>query len=77
MVGVAGRYPFLYQQDTSLFTLLGHTPVTLGVQMATIRKRLTNKGTKYQVQIRKKGHKPTTKSFVSYVPRQLQLDRLA
>jgi hypothetical protein len=34
--------------------------------MATIRKRLTSTGTKYQVQIRKKGHQPISKSFASY-----------
>ena len=66
MVGVGDRNPYLYQRDTSLFTLLGHTPVTLGVHMATIRKRLTSTGTKYQVQIRKKGHQPISKSFATY-----------
>jgi integrase len=34
--------------------------------MATIRKRSTSKGTKYQVQIRKKGHQPISKSFANY-----------
>ena len=31
--------------------------------MATIRKRITRSGTKYQVQIRKTGHKPVSRSF--------------
>ncbi|MBC8212464.1 MAG: site-specific integrase [Gammaproteobacteria bacterium] len=31
--------------------------------MATIRKRVTQAGTKYQVQIRKKGYKPVSRSF--------------
>jgi integrase len=34
--------------------------------MATIRKRLTSNGTKYQVQIRKKGHQPISKSFATH-----------
>ncbi len=34
--------------------------------MATIRKRLVSTGTKYQVQIRKKGHQPISKSFATY-----------
>jgi hypothetical protein len=34
--------------------------------MATIRKRLTNTATKYQVQIRKKGHQPISRSFATY-----------
>ena len=34
--------------------------------MATIRKRSTSKGTKSQIQIRKKGHQPISKSFASY-----------
>jgi integrase len=33
--------------------------------MATIRKRITQSETKYQVQVRKKGHKPISKSFYS------------
>jgi len=33
--------------------------------MATISKRVTNKGTKYQVQVRKKGYQPIFKSFQS------------
>ncbi len=33
--------------------------------MATIYKRVTNKGTKYQVQVRKKGHRPVFKSFLT------------
>jgi integrase len=33
--------------------------------MATIRKRITQSETKYQVQVRKKGHKPISKSFSS------------
>ena len=33
--------------------------------MATIYKRVTNKGTKYQVQVRKKGHQPVFKSFLT------------
>ena len=33
--------------------------------MATIIKRVTNKGTKYQVQVRKKGHQPVFKSFLT------------
>ena len=33
--------------------------------MATIRKRITRSGTKYQVQIRKTGHKPVSRSFNS------------
>ena len=34
--------------------------------MATICKRNTNKGTKYQVQVRKKGHQAVFKSFQSF-----------
>ena len=34
--------------------------------MATIIKRVTNKGTKYQVQVRKKGHQPVFKSFLTH-----------
>ena len=66
MVGVGIRFLPSYQQDTSIFTLLGHTPVTLGVHMATIRKRISSTGTKYQVQVRKKGHQPISKSFATY-----------
>jgi len=33
--------------------------------MATIYKRVTNQGTKYQVQVRKKGHQPVFKSFLT------------
>ena len=33
--------------------------------MATIYKRVTNQGTKYQVQVRKKAHRPVFKSFLN------------
>ncbi|MCP4765311.1 MAG: hypothetical protein GY875_03495 [Gammaproteobacteria bacterium] len=66
MVVLRLRIPLLYQQDKSIFALLGHIPVTLGVQMATVRKRSTSKGTKYQAQIRKKGHQPISKLFATY-----------